>query len=310
VLSCDNLPANGALVRGVVLDLARAQDPGLADWIAREARFPATMVDRFTPATTAEDVARLEEAHGYHDPACVVHEAFRQWVIEEDFVSGRPAWEAGGAQFVADVSAHETMKLRCLNGTHSTLAYLGYLAGCETVADTVADPVFAQLCRLLWNGEILPTVPQPEGETLPAYCERLLMRYRDPSIRHRTWQIAMDGSRKLPQRILATIRDARTAGRLPEGLCLAVAGWMRYVGGTDEQGAPIDVRDPLAARLKQLSDAGGEDAAATVAGLLAVEEVFDPALAADKAFCAAVTRAYASLRQQGARATVAAFVTG
>ena len=170
----------------------------------------------------------------------MVHEPFRQWVIEDDFSGPRPAWELAGAQLVQNVEAHETMKLRCLNGTHSTLAYLGYLAGYQTIAETVADPAYAALCDRLWREEIVPTVPQPEGEDLAAYCAALLARYRNPGIRHRTWQIAMDGSQKLPQRILGTVRDALAAGRVPEGLCLAVAGWMRYVGGVDEQGARVD----------------------------------------------------------------------
>ena len=206
------------------------------------------MVDRITPATTRSDLDRIAAAEGQLDLAAVVHEPFRQWVIEDDFPSGRPDW-AVRAQFVSDVERHELMKLRCLNGTHSTLAYLGYLAGHETISDAVAEPAFSALCRRLWRDEILPTLPAPEGEDLPAYCESLLDRYRNPAIRHRTWQIAMDGSQKLPQRLLGTISDRLAAGTVPQGLCLAVAGWMRYVAGTDEAG-PIDVRDPVPSNSK------------------------------------------------------------
>ncbi len=305
VLTCDNLPSNGRLARDIVLDFARARDTGLAEWIAAEGRFPATMVDRITPATTEADIAALEAAEGYRDEAMVAHEPFRQWVIEDDFVDGaRPAWERAGAQMVGSVEAHELMKLRCLNGTHSTLAYLGYLAGHETIAETVAAPGFARLCERLWEEEILPTVPQPEGEDLPAYAVALLERYRNPAIRHRTWQIAMDGSQKLPQRILGTVADNLAAGRLPEGLCLAVAGWMRYVGGTDEKGAAIDVRDPLAERLKAASD-GAETAEGKVAALLGFAEVFPAALAGDARFRDAVTRAYGALLAEGAAQAVA-----
>ncbi|MEO1293556.1 MAG: hypothetical protein AAFV62_12115 [Pseudomonadota bacterium] len=204
---------------------------------------------------------------------------------------------------VASVEAHETMKLRCLNGTHSTLAYLGYLAGYETIAECVADPDFAALCQRLWREEITPVVAEPEGEDLRAYCDALLARYRDDVIRHRTRQIAMDGSQKLPQRILGTISDNLTAGRVPRGLCLAVAAWMRYVGGVDEAGDAIDVRDPLAERLKQAGDAAGDK----VAALLAFDEVFG-ALASDERFRAAVTNAYARLTASGARAAVRAYL--
>ncbi len=304
VLSCDNLPHNGRLVRGVVLDMARARDAGLADWIAEHVRFPATMVDRITPATTPADVAALAEATGWHDPACVVHEPFRQWAIEDDFVGGaRPAWEITGVQMVRDVAPFETMKLRCLNGTHSALAYLGYLAGHETIAATIADPPFAALCRHLWHHEILPTVPQPEGEDLPAYCDALLARYANPAIRHRTWQIAMDGSQKLPQRLLGTLADQLAANRPITGLALAVAAWMRYTGGMDEAGGAIDVRDPLAPRLAK-AWASADSAEGRVAAYLAMTEVFAPDLARDPRLSRALSAALDGLSAHGARAMV------
>ena len=308
VLSCDNLPHNGALVRGVVLDMARARDGALADWIATHVRFPATMVDRITPATTQADVDALAKAAGYRDPACVVHEPFRQWVIEDDFVGGaRPAWETAGVQMVRDVAPFETMKLRCLNGTHSALAYLGYLAGHQTISETVADPVLATYCRCLWAQEILPTVPQPEGEDLPAYCDALLARYANPAIRHRTWQIAMDGSQKLPQRLLGTVADNLAAGRSVPGLTLAVAAWMRYTSGTDEAGQPIDVRDPMADRLRAAWDSAG-DAGGRVAAFLSIRDVFPATLAENPGFRQALTEALDGLTRQGARTTMQALI--
>ena len=282
VLSCDNLPENGATVRGVVLDLARRRDPDLADWIAAEATFPSTMVDRIVPATRPEDVARVAGLTGCRDAAPVIHEPFRQWVVEDRFVGGaRPDLGAVGVQLVRDVQPFELMKLRMLNGTHSALAYLGYLAGYEMIAETVADPMFAAFVRRLWAEEIIPTLAPPPGEDLGAYAAALLARYRNPAIRHRTWQIAMDGSQKLPQRILGTIVDDRRAGRPCPGLVLAVAAWMRYAGGIDEKGAPIDVRDPLAARLRALSD-GAADPAGKAAALLGVREVFPAELSAPR----------------------------
>lgn len=304
VLSCDNLPDNGATARRVVVDFAKALDPDLAAWIEAEGRFPATMVDRITPATTPEDIARTEKLTGFYDPACVLHEPFRQWVIEDDFADGRPDWDLAGAQFVKSVEAHELMKLRCLNGTHSSLAYLGYLAGHETISDVVSDPVFAHFCKNLWRQEILPTVPQPEGEDLTRYTASLFERYRNPAIRHRTWQIAMDGSQKLPQRILGTIADRLARDQVPTGLCLTVAAWMRYVGGKDEQGAVIDVRDPMAGRFRALSGAGGT-AAAKVERFLEITDIFPAELARDQRFIGTVTQAYEILQVQGARAAVA-----
>ncbi len=309
VLTCDNLPENGRLVRGIVLELAGLIDAGLAEWIAAEGRFPATMVDRIVPATKPEDVERLARLTGRLDLSPVMHEPFRQWVIEDDFVGGdRPDLEAQGAQLVRDVTPFELMKLRCLNGTHSTLAYLGYLAGHETISQAVADAPFAALCRRLWANEIIPTLTPPEGVSLHAYAEALLERYANPAIRHRTWQIAMDGSQKLPQRLLGTLAENLAAGRDAPGLILAVAAWMRYVGGVDEAGARIDVRDPLAGRLKALSDSAG-DAAAKVAALLSVREVFPDALARNPDLRAELSAAYRGLESDGARAHVAALVS-
>ena len=303
VVSCDNLPENGRLVRGVVLQLAETLDPDLAAWIASDGRFPATMVDRIVPATQPEDIAALAERTGRYDAAPVIHEPFRQWVVEDDFVPAygahaRPDLGAVGVELVDSVTAHEHMKLRMLNGTHSTLAYLGYLAGHETIAETVADPVFARFLKAVWQTEIIPSFSAPPGVDLSSYADALFDRYSNPAIRHRTWQIAMDGSQKLPQRILGTLRDNLAAGRSSPGLCLAVAAWMIYVGGTDLNGAAIDVRDPMADRLRALSrDAGTNEA--KVAALLGVADIFEPELAA--ALRAQITEAYASLAATGIR---------
>ncbi len=305
VLTCDNLPENGRLVRGLVLEFAESLDPGLAAWIAGEGRFPSTMVDRIVPATRPEDIERMAAETGVQDASPVLHEPFRQWVIEDDFVGGaRPDLAAVGAQMVTDVTPFELMKLRMLNGTHSTLAYLGYLAGHETIAETVANAPFADLISRIWTGEIIPVLAPPPGVDLAAYADALLARYANPAIRHRTWQIAMDGSQKLPQRILGTIEANRAAGRDSPGLTLAVAGWMRYVGGVDEKGAPIDVRDPLAARLRAITEAA-PDAEGRVAGLLSVAEIFPRPLAEAPDFRAALLSAYQQLEAEGARAAVA-----
>lgn len=301
VLCCDNLPENGKVVRGVVLELAGLIDPELATWIDAEGAFPSTMVDRIVPATTAADLDRLEALTGARDEAPVMHEPFRQWVIEDDFVGSRPDFGAVGAQMVEDVTPFEHMKLRMLNGTHSSLAYLGYLAGHETIADTVADPAFADFARRLWRDEIIPALAPPPGENLGDYADALAARYANPAIRHRTWQIAMDGSQKLPQRILGTIAESRAAGRPVPGLTLAVAAWIRYTSGKDEKGDPIEVKDPLATKLAGLWTADPED---TVRGYLSVTEVFPSALRDDPDFAADLTRALSGLLANGARAMV------
>ncbi len=308
VMSCDNLPENGRLLRGVVLELARAIDAGLADWIAREVEFPATMVDRIVPALRPEDLARVEEITGRADAAPVLHEPFRQWVIEDRFVGGaRPDLGAVGVHLVSDVTPFEHMKLRMLNGTHSALAYLGHLSGLETIADCMDEAVFRDFAQHLWRAEIIPTLTPPPGEDLGEYAAALLARYSNGAIRHRTWQIAMDGSQKLPQRILGTLADNLRTGRDAPGVLLVVAAWMRYVGGVDEAGRTIDVRDPLAERLRACHDDAGDDAA-VVAAILALREVFAPDLA--RAIAPGVTRAYATLAATSARTAMRDLLDG
>lgn len=273
VMTCDNLPQNGGLVRGLVLEFAGLIDPELQNWIADNGCFPCTMVDRITPATTAEDIARIAAMTGLYDAAPVVHEPFAQWVIEDTFVAGeRPDLALAGVELVADVSRHEDMKLRMLNGTHSALAYAGYLAGHETISQAVADPVLNQFAHRLW-AEIIPAVVAPSGVDLNDYAASLLVRYTNPNIRHRTWQIAMDGSQKLPQRLLETLRDGFDTGRDTPMLCLAIAAWMSYVRGVDEAGNAIDVRDPLAAKLRMRTD-GANGPEETVSVLLAIDSIF------------------------------------
>ena len=300
VLTCDNLPKNGQLLRGLVLEMAMLIDPELASWIASEGRFPCTMVDRITPATTQADIDRLA-ALGHDDAAPVMHEPFSQWAIEDSFVDTcRPDFAAAGAELVADVTAHEDMKLRMLNGTHSALAYAGYLGGHQTIAATVADPVYAAYVRALW-AEIAPTVAAPQGVDLAAYATALFDRYANPNIHHRTWQIAMDGSQKLPQRMLGTLQDTHQEGRDAPMLCVAIAAWMRYVGGVDEQGQPIEVVDPMAAQLRALSDAQ-QTPQDIVSALLSVREIF-PKDAAER-LTKPVSHAAQALWTKGVRAAI------
>ena len=243
---------------------------------------------------------------GLYDGAPVLHEPFRQWVIEDNFVEGvRPDFEAVGIEMVKDVTGFEQMKLRMLNGSHSALAYLGYLAGHETVSDTVADPAFTAYVRQLW-GEIMPVVRAPQGFDLHGYAQALMERYANPKIRHRTWQIAMDGSQKLPQRLLSSLEANIAAGKPAPGLCLAVAAWMYYVGGIDQSGRPIEVKDPMAERLRALSDASNTPAD-KVAALLSLSEIFPPELA--ETLKAPVTEAAQILWTQGARQAALQVVT-
>ena len=303
VLCCDNLPSNGATVKRIVTRFAALREEGFGDWVAEHVAFPSTMVDRIVPATTDADRETVAALIGADDAWPVMAEPFTQWVIEDEFTSGRPDFAAVGAQLTSDVEPFERMKLRMLNGSHSTIAYLGYLAGHEHVSDAVADPAFRALIHGLMTEEVIPTLHMPDVD-LAAYRDQLLERFSNPALKHRTWQIAMDGSQKLPQRLLGTIRDRLAAGQPITRLALGVAAWMRYVTGVDEDGEAIDVRDPLALRMMAIAADAADDAEALFEGLVALNEVFGTDLADNAIFRNAVVEHLDSLFDEGAAETV------
>lgn len=303
VMSCDNMPENGHVTRNVITTYAKALDPALATWIETHVTFPSTMVDRIVPAVTPDTLAQVAQQTGVQDPAAVACEPFRQWVIEDNFVAGRPAWEQAGAELVSDVLPFEEMKLRMLNGSHSFLAYLGYLAGYPHISDCMQDEHYVKAARHLMLAEQAPTLNTP-GTDLEKYADSLLARYRNTALKHRTWQIAMDGTQKLPQRMLDSVRWHLANGSDFDCLALGVAGWMRYVGGKDEQGQPIDISDPLREEIARrvANSAEGEP---RVMALLQMTSVFGRDLPDNQRFVDAVTSAYLALLARGAKATVA-----
>lgn len=244
VLCCDNLPGNGRVVRRLVVEMASRRDPALGQWIDAEGRFPSSMVDRIVPAATEDVRQRAALMIGAEDLLALETEPFTQWVIEDSFVSGRPAWEAGGALFVEAVEPYEKMKLRLLNGSHSLIAYLGQLHGLEYVRDVMAVAEYRQITRQHMSAA-LPTLDPVPGIDLEAYIDQLIDRFANPAIAHRTSQIAMDGTQKLPQRIFAPASETIAAGRDADAFAYATALWIAYVMRTEK------VDDPRAEELQQ-----------------------------------------------------------
>ena len=325
VLCCDNLPANGPTVRGFVLGYAEAyaarhaDAAALPDWIGGRVAFPATMVDRIVPATSDADRADVAALLGVRDLGAVVAEPFSQWVIEDRFAGPRPAWEKAGAQLVSDVAPYEKVKLRMLNGAHSALAYLGGLAGYEFITGALGDGHLAACAHRLMTEDAAPTLEPPAGMDLDAYPGQVLRRFGNGALRHRCAQVAMDGSQKLPQRLLGTVGDRLAAGGTPVWAALAVAAWMRHVWtGRADDGRPFPVDDPLAGLFRsRLAEAGagsaggaGEGAgqAGQVAGaLLGIREVFGD-LAESAVLRELLTEHLGRLARDGARRTAAALL--
>jgi len=298
VISCDNLPHNGQRIRAGVLAMARRIDPSLAEWIEAEGAFPQTMIDRIVPATIPDDLARLTARIGVEDQGMVKAEPFTQWVIQDWFAGERPDFATLGVQMTDAVEPWEDAKLRLLNGAHSAVAYLGALSGYEHVHEAVAVPAFRAFIEALWD-EAQTTLNPPPGLDVAAYRDELMARFSNSALMHRTRQIAMDGSQKLPQRLLAGMSERLAAEEGIEALALGVAAWMRWQEGVTESGEAVVVDDPLAARTAELI-AASENDEAEVRALLTLSAVFPASLANDRRFVEAVTGAFLSLRENGA----------
>jgi fructuronate reductase len=297
-ISCDNLPDNGGRLRAAVLAMARAHDTGLADWIASEGAFPNTMVDRIVPATTNADRDALARLTGLDDQGMVKTEPFLQWVIEDRFAGAHPDFAALGAQVTNDVAPWEEAKLRLLNGAHSAMAYLGGLAGIECVDAFVARSEGRRFVEALWDEAAATLKPPPELD-IAAYRTALMARFGNTALAHRTRQIAIDGSQKLPQRLVAPLLERRQGGFASEALTLAIAAWMRWQSGVDDAGMPFTVEDPLAERTRAaLSSA--TSAEARVRALLAINAIFPTALTCDAVIAGALSDSLERLEGDGA----------
>ncbi len=296
LLTCDNIQHNGDVLRDAVLALAGLQDPDLASWIEAEIAFPSTMVDRITPVTAEADIEWLRETVGIDDRWPVFAESFTQWVIEDRFPQGRPAWERVGAQFVTDVAPYEFMKLRLLNGSHLAVSGLGRLMGYATIDEAMADPVMTRYMAALMDRETGPTVPEVPGIDLGAYKAKLIERFANPAIKDTVERVNTDAPINV---LLDPIRDRLAAGAPLDLLALALAAWLRRIRGEDEQGQPIQVKHPLAETLRAKAIEGGPDPRP----LLAMEGLFGTA-GADPRLIEAVGKWLGLLYRDGSRATL------
>ena len=299
VLSCDNLPHNGTAAERALL--AAVSDPDLAQWVERNGAFPNSMVDRITPQTIDADRALVRDEFGIDDAWPVVCEPFKQWIVEDKFADGRPPWDLSGAQFVPDVAPYETMKLSLLNGSHFSMAYLGFLAGFTTVPAVMADPDFRLFIQRFMDDEVTPLLPAVPGIDLTDYKATLLHRFDNPAIKDQITRLCLNGSPKFPQYLRPSLQKALQAGRPHRLLTLALAGWLRYLSAEDEQGQPYLVDDPRAAELTALARHSGTDPRP----LLALTDLFGD-LAQYAGFVALLERDLARLYADGARATLAA----
>jgi len=254
LLSCDNLTANGRQLSRLLESFLERRDTQLVCWFRAECACPSTMVDRIVPTTTVASLDTVAARLGQHDAGAVFTEPFSQWVIEDRFAGPHPRWDVGGAQFVSDVQPYELAKLRMLNGAHSALAYLGLFRGHQFVHEAVADQQVRGVVEKLMRVEAAASLPAVIGFDPEAYADRLLERFANRALLHRLAQIAMDGSQKIPQRWLPTLRYHQQRGRLCSALLKSLAAWIAYV-----RADRFSVEDPRAADLARLWQAAGHE---------------------------------------------------
>lgn len=307
VLSCDNLPNNGNVLEKVVLQFAQQISAELTEWIKANATFPCTMIDRIVPATTEQDRIDIEARMGLRDDGMVVCEPFTQWVVEDNFACGRPEWEKVGVLLVKEVHVFEKIKLRLLNGAHSTLAYTGYLSGFDYISEVMEQAAFVNMAKIYMAREAGETLVAPAGFDIDAYQQQLRDRFTNKALKHRTWQIAMDGSQKLPQRLLETLREQLSGNGHIDILCLGVAAWIRYVSGVDEKGQAIEVSDPLAKELRAACDANQGNPAAMVKAVVSITKVFGDDLIHNEKFVNTTTQWLDRFYTKGVLASIQEF---
>jgi mannitol 2-dehydrogenase len=304
VMSCDNVPGNGEVARHSFAAFARLRDPGLGEWVAAEVAFPNSMVDRITPATTDEDRAELARRFGVEDEWPVVCEPFTQWVLEDSFGAGRPPLEEAGVQLVEDVTPYELMKLRLLNAGHQVLGHLGRLAGHVYVHEAAQDPLFRRLLRGYLQEEGTPTLPPVPGIDLHRYRSEIVARFASPAVRDTLARLCTDASDRIPKFLLPVLRaNLADKGEIRRSVAV-LAGWAHSLSGTDDAGRPVEIVDGRRAELLAAAREEDRDPLAFVR----YRAVFGD-LAEDPRFAAEYAAARASLRERGARATVAALVT-
>jgi mannitol 2-dehydrogenase len=305
LLSCDNVQGNGHVTRTALVSFARLRDDALASWIERHVAFPNSMVDRITPQTSDTDRDLAARELGFTDRWPVVTEPFSQWVVEDVFTDGRPALQDVGVQLVSDVHPYETMKLRLLNGSHSAMGYLGYVAGYRTVDTVMADDLFRTFVERQMREEVAPLLQPVPDMDLETYQHTLIERFRNPRIGDQLARVCLDSSSKVPKFLLPALHDALSGGRPHRWLTLALAGWLRYLGGVDDHGEQIVLQDARAAELHALALAGRDDPRP----LLGLRDLFGDLEDRD-VFVAELQGVLHDVYMRGARATLSRSLEG
>jgi mannitol 2-dehydrogenase len=305
IMCCDNLPGNGHITHKILSQFVDLYDKSLTDWIHQNCSFPNAMVDRITPVTTEAVKALLENEYDLQDQWPVVCEDFRQWIIEDNFIAGRPCFEKVGVQIVANVDPYEKMKVRLLNGSHSALSYLSYLSGFRAVDQAMQDPIIRKFVRGYMDHDITPSVPDVAGIDLNQYKDTLINRFSNSSISDQIQRLAEDGSQKIKNAIVPPLMFQLERKASTKYIAMAMAGWFRYLRGIDEQSEAIAIKDPMKDHLQNLARLTPQDPT----GFFNVQDIFGPYLAGHPQFINQVKTYLTSFEEKGVYETVREFLS-
>ncbi|MEP5254206.1 MAG: mannitol dehydrogenase family protein [Winogradskyella arenosi] len=299
IQSCDNIQGNGHMAKRMLMSYVQTAEPELTDWIETNVSFPNAMVDRITPATSALDIETLKQTSGIDDAWPVVCEPFKQWVIEDDFIAGRPAWETVGAQFVKDVVPYEKMKLSLLNAGHSVLGILGALYGYSTIDEAASNADISSFLRIYMGNEVTPTLGDLEGVNLKNYKFSLIQRFGNTYIKDQIERICSQSSAKIPIFILPTVyKQLEQKGSINHAAFI-IAAFAIYSLGQNEFGTQLIIKDAMEAELNEKAIASQNNPTA----FLELESIFGT-LKNNETFVKAYNEAYLNIVQNGIEKSV------
>jgi fructuronate reductase len=308
VISCDNLPNNGEITQSVVLAMAAHYSQELHDWISDNVGFCSSMVDRIVPAVSDEHRSDFAASMGIEDQGVIQTEPFKQWVIQDNFASDIPDWASAGALIVPQVETYERLKLRTLNGSHSALAYIGVLLGFTWIHEAINDPLLEKVIHKMMVSESGPSLIVPTGFDLPSYQQSIIERFQNDQIPYATQQVAMDGSQKIVQRVLAPIQEllARSNNDMTKVgiLTTVVTAWLVYLKAKTEDGETYAISDPIADKLKLISNKS-TSAEELVDAMFTQTSIFPDALTQNSAFKQYLIGTLKSVRSAGLRVHLA-----
>lgn len=304
IMSCDNLPGNGELTHHLVVQFAQLADPSMVEWINQNTSFPNAMVDRITPVTTDAIRQILADTYNVEDKWPVVCEGYIQWVLEDNFIAGRPALEKVGVQLVKDVEPYEKMKVRLLNGSHSVLSYISYLMGYRDVDVAMADPLIAKFVRAYMDNDVTPSLPAVPGIDLDKYKTTLIERFANKSVRDQVQRLTEDGSPKFRNALVPVLDHQLANGGSVKHIAFALAAWYRYLNGSDEDNQPIEIKDPLRDKLNARAKTDPRDPL----GMLGTDEIFGPVAIRSAEFVKMVAGYLNQIHDRGMRQALTDFL--